>query len=688
MKIPRSATHIVVVLLLATVAAGVGAISSSIPAGAATSPSTGLFTSVVPSRVLDTRAGIGAPAAPVAAGKTVALTVDGVGGVPASGVSAVVLNVTVTQPTGGGYLTVYPAGSSKPLASNLNFVGGETVPNLVIAPVGAGGVVDLYNGSSGTVQLVADVSGWFSAVPPPPPPTQVTVVEPAPTPGGVATDAAGDVFVGDLTNGAVLEIKSGAITPTTLPLSNLDGPNGLAVDAAGDLFVVDTGNDRVLELKAGAPSPVTLPIQAASAHGIAVDSGGDVFVAAASGVLELPAGSTTVTTLPFSGTPYGVAVDSRDDVFATFPASGSLSPVQELIPGATASKSLDLIDLEQGNSSAAGITVDAAGDVFIADSGRGEIVEVSANAAIPPSSFYFAGYPDMIAAAPSGESLFIGDVRNKQLVDAPLPANGASSDSVLPLGGVSDPVGIALGPGGALYIADGGRNQVTELTAGASAPIPLPFTGTAAGVLPLEYPNAVAVNAGGDVFASNYSYQQILELPSGANSDELFAGANAPAALAVDTSGDLFMAGGAPGAGAIYEAPAGSNRWTYLSAFGALGRPTGVAVDAAGDVFAADAATNHILELPAGDNRPVTLPFTGLSSPTALAVDAAGDLFVADAGNYRVVELAAGATTARAFRISGPDATFLQPTALAVDAIGNLFVGTSSDGILELIGIS
>ncbi|MGI8761621.1 MAG: carboxypeptidase regulatory-like domain-containing protein [Jatrophihabitantaceae bacterium] len=75
-------------------------------------------------------------------------------------------------------MTVYAAGQSRPTASNLNFVQGQTVPNLVVAPVGAGGVVDLYNGSAGTVQLVADVSGYFVGTPadttPPGPVTGLT----------------------------------------------------------------------------------------------------------------------------------------------------------------------------------------------------------------------------------------------------------------------------------------------------------------------------------------------------------------------------------------------------------------------------------------------------------------------------------------------------------------------------------
>jgi hypothetical protein len=123
-------------------------------------PGSEAFASLTPTRLLDTRSGTGAPKAAVAAGGTVSLTVDGVGGVPATGVAAVVLNVTVTGPTQAGYVTVYADGTARPTASNLNFVAGQTVPNLVIAPVGADAKIDLYNGSGGTLQLVADGFGY------------------------------------------------------------------------------------------------------------------------------------------------------------------------------------------------------------------------------------------------------------------------------------------------------------------------------------------------------------------------------------------------------------------------------------------------------------------------------------------------------------------------------------------------
>jgi hypothetical protein len=125
---------------------------------------TGRFTPLAPKRVLDTRTGVGVggATAPLGAGRSIDLTVAGVDGVPASGVSAVALNVTVDQPTGSSYITVWPTGQARPLASTHNVVAGLTVANLVLAKVGAGGRVSLYN-AYGTAHLIADVVGYFSA---------------------------------------------------------------------------------------------------------------------------------------------------------------------------------------------------------------------------------------------------------------------------------------------------------------------------------------------------------------------------------------------------------------------------------------------------------------------------------------------------------------------------------------------
>jgi PKD repeat protein len=122
------------------------------------------YTAYGPTRVLDTRYGTGAPKAPVKARSITQVTFAGNGGIPKD-VTAVVLNVTVTEPTAAGDIVVYGDGTARPSSSNVNFVKGQTVPNQVIAPVGADGKVDFYNASTGSADLIADVAGYFTQTP-------------------------------------------------------------------------------------------------------------------------------------------------------------------------------------------------------------------------------------------------------------------------------------------------------------------------------------------------------------------------------------------------------------------------------------------------------------------------------------------------------------------------------------------
>ncbi|HUQ00450.1 MAG TPA: M12 family metallo-peptidase [Aeromicrobium sp.] len=126
--------------------------------GVGTAP--GSYNSLNPSRILDTRNGIGVSRAQVPAGGTVTLTVAGSGGVPSSGANAAVMNVTVTNARAAGYVTAYPTGSARPNASNVNFRAWQTIPNLVTVKLG-GGKVTFYNGATGAVDIVADVAGWY-----------------------------------------------------------------------------------------------------------------------------------------------------------------------------------------------------------------------------------------------------------------------------------------------------------------------------------------------------------------------------------------------------------------------------------------------------------------------------------------------------------------------------------------------
>ena len=93
----------------------------------------------------------------LAAGSTLVLQVAGRGGVPADATSAM-LNVTVTEPAAGGFVTVYPCGSARPVASSLNFVKGLTVANNVLAKFGPGGTVCIYTRAA--THVLVDVNAF------------------------------------------------------------------------------------------------------------------------------------------------------------------------------------------------------------------------------------------------------------------------------------------------------------------------------------------------------------------------------------------------------------------------------------------------------------------------------------------------------------------------------------------------
>jgi hypothetical protein len=118
------------------------------------------FFSITPVRALDTRNGTGGFSAAVGQGASIDLTIRGANGIPNTA-SAIVMNTTAVLPTGGSFLTVWPTGVTRPLASNLNFVPGDIIPNLVQVGIGSNGKVSLFN-NAGAVNLVADLTGYFA----------------------------------------------------------------------------------------------------------------------------------------------------------------------------------------------------------------------------------------------------------------------------------------------------------------------------------------------------------------------------------------------------------------------------------------------------------------------------------------------------------------------------------------------
>ena len=122
------------------------------------------FTALAPARLVDTRPSYGQGVITVGkqqygGGAVLQLPLLGAAGLPGSGVGAVALNITATEPVGTGFVTAYPCGSAVPGVSTVNFVAGQTVANAAVVPVSGSGQVCLY--SNVLTHLVVDINGWL-----------------------------------------------------------------------------------------------------------------------------------------------------------------------------------------------------------------------------------------------------------------------------------------------------------------------------------------------------------------------------------------------------------------------------------------------------------------------------------------------------------------------------------------------
>lgn len=162
----RPLTRRLTSLLVAAVAAATVGIAFRPTSTAVATGTGGTIEAISPVRILDTRTTNGGHNAAMAASETFDLAVLGRGAVPSYGVAAVQINVTVvaaTGPTGGGYLTVWASGVTRPAASNINFVAGAVVANTALVPLGANGAVSIYSGFAAGEHVIVDVQGWVAA---------------------------------------------------------------------------------------------------------------------------------------------------------------------------------------------------------------------------------------------------------------------------------------------------------------------------------------------------------------------------------------------------------------------------------------------------------------------------------------------------------------------------------------------
>jgi serine/threonine-protein kinase len=277
------------------------------------------------------------------------------------------------------------------------------------------------------------------------------------SPGGVAVDTAGNVYVSsEGMYGRVVELAAGSNTTTVWPFAGLYEPQGLAVDGAGTVYVADF-NNRVVKLAAGSNDQTVLPFTGLNyPEGVAVDSAGNVYVADRGNdrVVELTAGSNNQTVLPFDGLndPDGVAVDSAGNVFVT---DTDNNRVLKLPAGSNTQTVLPFTGLNDPD----GVAVDSAGNVFVTDTDNNRVLK--------------------------------------------LPA-GSNTQTVLPFTGVSVPWGVGVDNAGDVFVTEHDNNRVVKLAAGSNAPTEVPLTG-------LNTPLGVVVDAARNVLVADRGNDRIVK---------------------------------------------------------------------------------------------------------------------------------------------------------------------------------
>jgi sugar lactone lactonase YvrE len=289
-----------------------------------------------------------------------------------------------------------------------------------------------------------------------------------------------------------------------------------------------------------------------------------------------------------------------------------------------------------------GVAVDAAGDIFIADGGNGNV----------------GGGAQVLKVAPGG---------------------GVSSVGF----NLAYPQGLAVDGGGNVYIADNNLNEVLKVPPGCNnigcqqvVATPQCVVGVSGFCAQL----GVAVDGIGDVFIASYN-SEVLEVPAngGAQTVVYNPPGSHPIGLATDAAGDLFIAD--YGLHKVVEVPADGGAQTTVGTD--WSQPEAVAVDAAGDVFVADESLGEV-EVPAGCTNNLDSCQITISNILAygVAVDAKGDVFLPERNGTQLAEINRSQSPSLSFALTNVDSTSSDsPRSVTVQNIGNQTLSAVSPGL-------
>ena len=527
-------------------------------------------------------------------------------------------------------------------------------------------------------------------------------------PGGVAVDSSGNLYIADTGNNLIRKVTTDGIINTiagdSLPAYSGDGgaavnaelhsPEDVAVDSSGNVYIADTANAFIRKIGTNGV------INSIAGNGT-VGYSGDGGLATSAGLIQ----------------PFAVCVDSKGNVYITEPPDGRIREI-------TASNGI--INTIVGNgvlgfsgdggsatkamiNQASGIALDASANLYIADTGNNRIrtvVNGTINTIGGNGVFAYSGdggpaimaqlfAPQAVAVDASG-NFFIADTGNNVVrevtakgVISTIAGNGTAGfggdNGPATAAQLNTPQGIAVDNSGNVYVSDTANARVRKISNGTittvagNGTVGYSGNGGAATSAMLNTPVGLAVDKSGNLFITDHGNSVVREVSASGtintiagNGTQGFSGnggpataaqLNGPQAVAVDASGNIYIADTLNNVvrevtpGGIINAFAGNGIPGFagdggFATLAELASPSGVAVDAASNVYISDSgtrirkvfATDVITTIAgtgvhgySGDGGPATSAM--MSSPNGLSTDAKGDVYISDTANNAIRQL-------------------------------------------------
>src|SRR6185312_15417320 len=249
-----------------------------------------------------------------------------------------------------------------------------------------------------------------------------------------------------------------------------------------------------------------------------------------------------------------------------------------------------------------------------------------------------------VVAVDAAGNVYLTDTGNDRVLKL---AAGSNEQTVLPFTGLHSPGAVAVDSDGNVYITDYvtattdfnvPNSRVVKLAVGSNDQSVLPFTG-------LSHVHDVAVDTAGNVYVADNTRgadTKVVKLAAGSNDQTVlpFTGITSANAVVVDGAGSVYVNDGPNNR--VVKLAAGSTDQTVLPLTG-LEYPDGMAVGTAGDVYIIDGKNSQVVKFAAGSNDQTAVPSTVLYGPEDVAVDGAGNVYVVDNSGFgQVVKLEAG----------------------------------------------